>query len=1046
MRLLSRPLKGCLGVILGITCAAALHAQIPVGPGGSSATLTFDTLPLGVTNWSVLSIAGGAGDITDAGTLDTAVINNTDAAAITGALTAHGTEPPAQNATPRWNSAGLYLQTRPTGNGYQILMARVQNGTGADQNQIVVTYDFAQRNNIPVNESVAGHRLYYSLTGAPGSWVAPPEFPVFDNSFVAQNISVAIPLASPWVNTSNIFIIWVDDNGPGSTTDPMEGAYTIDNVVFSLTAVPPEVHIVTQPADTTVVEGQSVTFQVVASGRAPLSYQWFRGGVPIDGATAASYTIPRVFRSDSGATFSVQINNDVPSSETSRNAVLTVTPDNTGPRILYAYGTNDNVTLFVVFSEIVTNAADAANYSVFLTGDPATTLLVASATYADPLATEGNVIVLTLDPNSPWVPPNSYSMNAGAIFDVIGNPNDPAQIVSISLYDDTFFAISPTKNWSYLDPRAEPPAGWNTFTFNDSAWASGPAVLGIETAAMPEPLRTQLTLGGITYYFRTHFNYSGPAGTGIVRFRTILDDSAIIYLNGVEISRMRMGAGPASYSTEGIGGAVGDGNYEGPFTILVTNLRSGDNVIAAEVHQIGTGSSDLAWGMEFGGVTDAIDPLTLVSQPAGTNVVEPAPFTLRIEVRGSSPQYQWYHNDAPIAGANASTYTVNPSDCEVHSGEYYVIVTNAAPSSITSQRVNVRVDCDLTPPAIACVYGTNDVLVVVFNENVTMDWSTAAFNFAIHSQGGAPLALTVVTNTSGTNFGTTILATIDPSTPRDPGLAYSVDISGVEDMFQNPIAPISVSVPWSAGAPLLSLTGQWRYNTSGTDLGTAWSAAAFNDSAWPQGNALFDAKRPQRTNIFGVPVATQTTLSNAANTAQIPTHYFRTHFNYSGSPGATLELNAMVDDGTVWYLNGEEIFRNRMPAAPAAVNYTTLATATVGDATNEFFYVCVDNLVSGDNVLAVELHQQALDSSDLTFAAQVSVYSATPAPPSARLTITRGAGNQINISWTGSGVLQESSNLSTHPNGWSNVAGVVGNSYQTTSAGGNRFFRLAPNP
>jgi hypothetical protein len=228
-------------------------------------------------------------------------------------------------------------------------------------------------------------------------------------------------------------------------------------------------------------------------------------------------------------------------------------------------------------------------------------------------------------------------------------------------------------------------------------------------------------------------------------------------------------------------------------------------------------------------------------------------------------------------------------------------------------------------------------------------------------------------------------------------------------------------------------------------LGTTWSATTFNDSTWALGSALFDAKRPQRTNVNGIPINTQTTLSNAANTAQIPTHYFRTHFNYSGSPSATLQLNAVVDDGSVWYLNGEEIFRNRMPAAPTPIGYGTLATGTVGDATNELFHVCVDNLVSGDNVLAVEVHQSALDSSDLTFGAQVSTYTATPPPPSARITLTRGTGGQINLSWTATGVvLQESSNLSTHPNGWSNVAGVVGNSYQTTATIGNKFYRLAP--
>jgi hypothetical protein len=700
-----------------------------------------------------------------------------------------------------------------------------------------------------------------------------------------------------------------------------------------------------------------------------------------------------------------------------------------------------------VFSEIVTNAADALNYTVFLTGDPATQLTVASATYGDPVATEGNVVVLTLDPGTPWVAGQGYSMTASAVFDLFGNPIDPGAITRIALYNDTFFTISAEQIWTFLDPRANPPAGWNTLGFNDSAWGRGPGVLGVETAVLPEPLRTQLTLGGITYYFRSHFNYDGPAGTGVLRFRTIIDDSAVVYLNGVEIQRIRMPAGPVEYVTQGAGGAIGEAVYDGPYTVAVTNLLNGDNVIAVEVHQIGTGSSDIVFGMELGGVTASIDPIVIVTQPTGTNVAEPTPFTLRVVANGSSPQYQWFLNGTQIDGATSSTYTVSPSDCNLHPGQYHVVVFNDAPSSVTSSTVTVGVTCDTTPPAVACVYGTNDVLVVVFNENVTMDWGTATFNFGIHSPGGPPLALTAVTNTSGTNFGTTILATIDPSTPRDPGLTYSVDISGVEDMFQNVIAPITVAVPWFASpTPLLSLTAPWRYNTSGTDLGTAWSATGFSDAAWPQGNAPFDAKRPQRTNVGGILIGTQTTLSNAANTAQIPTHYFRTHFNYSGPASATLELNAFIDDGAVYYLNGREILRVGLPAAPTAISYSTLANRTTGDATNEFLHVCVDNLVNGDNVLAVEVHQVALDSSDLTFATQVSVYTATPPPPDARLTIARGAGNQINISWTGSGILQESSSLSTHPNGWSNVAGVVGNSYQTTSGSGSRFFRLAPNP
>src|SRR5262249_50367992 len=82
--------------------------------------------------------------------------------------------------------------------------------------------------------------------------------------------------------------------------------------------------ITTQPADRTVSSGQTATFTVVASGTAPLSYQWRKNGTAISGATSASYTTPAETTADSGATFSVVVTNSA-GSVTSRNAVLTVT-------------------------------------------------------------------------------------------------------------------------------------------------------------------------------------------------------------------------------------------------------------------------------------------------------------------------------------------------------------------------------------------------------------------------------------------------------------------------------------------------------------------------------------------------------------------------------------------------------------------------------------------------------------------------------------------------------------------------------------------------
>lgn len=78
-----------------------------------------------------------------------------------------------------------------------------------------------------------------------------------------------------------------------------------------------------QPANQTVIAGQTATFTVSATGTAPLTYQWNLGGSPISGATSPSYTTPATTTANSGSKFTVTVLNSA-GKATSNAATLTV--------------------------------------------------------------------------------------------------------------------------------------------------------------------------------------------------------------------------------------------------------------------------------------------------------------------------------------------------------------------------------------------------------------------------------------------------------------------------------------------------------------------------------------------------------------------------------------------------------------------------------------------------------------------------------------------------------------------------------------------------
>ncbi len=167
----------------------------------------------------------------------------------------------------------------------------------------------------------------------------------------------------------------------------------------------------------------------------------------------------------------------------------------------------------------------------------------------------------------------------------------------------TLLAIDALTMWRYDRSGQDLGGTWREPGFNDGSWPSGPTLIADESTTTVEPIRTAISRfndGGQyvkTFYFRSHFNFSGATTPGVkLTLRHVVDDGAVFYLNGTEIHRFGIAAGPVTAATDATGH---ENTYEGPFDIPVSALVDGDNVLAAEVHQSGGSSSDMVFGAEL---------------------------------------------------------------------------------------------------------------------------------------------------------------------------------------------------------------------------------------------------------------------------------------------------------------------------------------------------------------------------------------------------------------------------------------------------------------
>jgi hypothetical protein len=390
------------------------------------------------------------------------------------------------------------------------------------------------------------------------------------------------------------------------------------------------VQVLQPPEDRTVREGATVSFSAVIAGAE--TFQWLRGGTPVPGATSPLYNHGVAHPNDSGATFSLVASNSF-GAVTTRTARLTVIADITPPRLLSAnMGTNvDRVVL--AFSEPLDPLSLASgNFSItnWLGG----TLDILSAEIM-----AGTNIALT---TAPRLAGARYAITVRNIIDssLVANALNEARL-GVG-YEEVL--VNYDSLWRYDDSGTNFSTDWRQPWFDDAAWPIGPGLLGFEDSPLlPVPIRTTLPppeFRGPTYFFRHAFQFSGDPANTVLQLRHIVDDGVVLFLNGQEVHRARVPVGQNAGTVAD--SAINDGTVEGPFVIPFTALASGENILAAEVHQVTITSADSVFGLEL---SRAFRP-----EPPG-----PSSPSLSWEWRGGQLLISWDASDFLLESASSLT-------------------------------------------------------------------------------------------------------------------------------------------------------------------------------------------------------------------------------------------------------------------------------------------------------------------------------------------------------------------------------------------------------
>jgi hypothetical protein len=377
-------------------------------------------------------------------------------------------------------------------------------------------------------------------------------------------------------------------------------------------------------------------------------------------------------------------------------------------------------------------------------------------------------------------------------FLVLPTPGSPNACPTPPPPPPTVTLVAYTNSWRYDQTGFNWGTVWREPGFDDSGWPFGQGLLAAIRGGgvFPEPVRTMLSVSNTktTFYFRAYFNLASVTNFSGFQMTHIIDDGAVMYINGVEVNpRYNMPPAPTPvFATTLASGNILDASYVGPIALSPSYFVPGTNVIAVEVHQANPSSADIALGLLLEGIMTNDTPIS-----AGVRINEVLANNGTIaEPDGSTPDWVEFYNPSDSAvdlvGMSVSDSTLNP--------DRFVF----PPGSLIPARgyFTIRFDADRPPSATNTGFGlkaTGDQLHLFASDNTIFDFvhfGVQAADFSIGRTGTSTWVLCVPTD--GTN---NIAATLgDVSQVRIN--EWMADPASGDDWFElynpNP-QPVSIS-------------------------------------------------------------------------------------------------------------------------------------------------------------------------------------------------------------------------------------------------------------